>query len=163
MSELVDAVVLAARNESLDRKFGIGDLARLAELAVQGAPPANLHARFYLLDSRCAIDGRVTATLYATCQRCLRPMTLSVDDRFHVVVVRSEDEMNELPSEQDSIIANAEHFDLAWLTEEQLILATPLVPLHDPAECGIVQSEEKPKQANTERPFAQLRELMKKQ
>lgn len=163
MSELVDAVVLAARNESLERQFEIRNLERIAELAVQDAPPANLHARFYLLNTRCAIEGRVTATLHAVCQRCMRPMTISVDDRFHIVVVRSEEEMNELPDEQDSIVANVEHFDLAWLMEEQLILATPLVPLHESADCGAAPILKESVSANTERPFAQLRELMKRQ
>ncbi|HYM36454.1 MAG TPA: YceD family protein [Steroidobacteraceae bacterium] len=161
----VDALVLAARNEELSRSFRIGDMPRLAENSTDNDSQASLHASFHLIDGRCGVAGQVTAKLRATCQRCLRPTEIAVDDRFHVVVVSSEEEMRELPDEQDSIVANAEHLDLVWMTEEQLLLAMPLVPLHAKIEeCGLQAEQEAPVQiAEKQTPFANLRELMSKQ
>jgi uncharacterized protein len=163
-SEIVDAKVLAARNAEVSNHFRIADLPRLAELAVQPDAKAHLKVRFHWVDGRCGVAGHVTATLRATCQRCLRPTEVAIDDRFHVVLVSSEAEMSELPETQDSAIIDAAHLDLAWLTEEQLLLAMPLVPLHPGGDCGteieqaIAASEDQP-----QTPFAQLRELMKDQ
>jgi len=144
-SEVVDALVLASRNEALARSFRVSELSRLAEFSANSESIARLQARFHLVDGRCGVAGQVTATLRAVCQRCLQPLNVIVDDQFHLVVVRSEKEMNELPEAQDSVIANAEQLDLQWLAEEQLLLAVPLVPLHSATEeCGAVSREEIP-------------------
>ena len=61
-------------------------------------------------------------------------------------------------------IANAEQLDLKWLTEEQLLLAVPLVPLHaDAEECeSAVRDQDSIPLDKRNTPFAQLRELLKK-
>jgi len=174
--EVVDAMVLAARGENLTHSFPLSELLRLAEqskgpelasgaeLSTGTGSQAHLHARFHVVDGRCAVAGQVTASLHAICQRCLQPMRLAVEDRFHVVLVRSEAEMSELPEAQDSVIANAEQLDLKWLTEEQLLLAVPLVPLHaDAEECeSAVRDQDSIPVDKRNTPFAQLRELLKK-
>ena len=72
--------------------------------------------------------------------------------------------MRELPESQDSVIANAEHLDLAWLTEEQVLLAMPLVPLHSStAQCIPRDDADTKPSLRGETPFARLRELMNKQ
>ncbi len=163
-SQIVDAMVLAARDASLSLRFRIVDLPRLADLIANPDSAAELQARFHWVDGRCGIVGHVTATLRTTCQRCLLPTDLEVDDRFHVVLVNSEAEMNELSDAQDPMIADAAHLDLAWLTEEQLLLAMPLVPLHADGGCRL---QAKPATAtgkqDKQMPFAHLRELIKKQ
>jgi uncharacterized protein len=164
MSEFVDAMALAARDGEITQRFRIAELPRLRELAVEDDSKASLHAQFHAVVGRCGIAGKVTATVRAVCQRCLKPVDLDIDDRFHVMVVASEKEMSLLSESQDSVIADAEHLDLGWLTEEQLLLAMPLVPLHaNEDECR--PRAEPTSYADSERqtPFAQLRELMKKQ
>jgi uncharacterized protein len=163
-TEIVDATVLAARDATLAERFRLADLPRLMDLIASPDSEADLQARFHWVDGRCGIAGQVTATLRAICQRCLLPTPIEVDDRFHVVLVKSEAEMNELPDTQDSMIADAAHLDLAWLTEEQLLLAMPLVPLHADGKCGSqFEPQTTDETPDKQTPFAQLRELMKKQ
>jgi uncharacterized protein len=130
-----------------------------------------LAARFHLVDSKAAVAGRVTATLRLTCQRCLQPMNVSIDDEFHVVIAASEVELSQLPESQDAVIADATRLDLGWLIEEQLLLARPLAPMHErAAECRRTQAkapapkrvsaEEEAEDQETQRPFAGLRDLM---
>jgi len=156
---------LAAREAEIEHEFRVADLSRLKEQSADA--PATLQARFHRLDGRCAVAGRVNATLRLICQRCLQPTDLVVEDEFHVVLVGSEAEMSELPDAQDSAIADATRLDLAWLIEEQLLLAMPLVPLHaNVDDCDApVQSAPHTHMAptaNRQRPFADLRELLKK-
>ena len=129
-TDCVDALPLAARGATLDREFRFADLSRLSDLAVDEQARAHLTARFHLIEARVGIAGRVTAKLRLVCQRCLGPVDASVDDEFHVVLVPSEDEMDQLPEQQDAMIADATRLELAWLLEEQLLLAMPLVSLH---------------------------------
>jgi uncharacterized protein len=155
--------MLAARDAKVAQRFRIVDLPRLADSIVSPDSTADIAAQFHLIDGRCGITGQVTATLRMTCQRCLRPTDICVDDRFHVVLVESEAEMDELPDSQDSLIADAAQLNLAWLAEEQLLLAMPLVPLHA-ENCGVqIEPSIGPDVEEKQTPFAQLRELMKKQ
>ena len=172
-TECVDAMPLAARGATLNREFRLADLARLADWAMDEQARAHLTARFHLIEKRVGVAGRVTANLRLVCQRCLAPVETPVDDEFHVVLVSSENEMDQLPEQQDSMIANAAQLELGWLLEEQLLLAMPLVPLHAKlAECAQIASNvetnevkqrDTPQSAaslDTQRPFADLRELL---
>jgi uncharacterized protein len=164
---------LAARGATLDRDFRLADLSRLSDWAVDQQARAHLTARFHLIESRVGIAGRVTANLRLVCQRCLAPVETPVDDEFHVVLVSSENEMDQLPEQQDAMIANATQLELGWLLEEQLLLAMPLVPLHaNSTECvqdstnveasDLLKSGELQSAGSleTQRPFADLRELL---
>ena len=102
--DVVDAMVLAARDASIDQRFTLSGLQRLAEMIAQPNAVAELKARFHWVDGRCGIAGEVSARLRTTCQRCLQPFELDVADQFHVVLVKSEAEMNELPDAQDSMV-----------------------------------------------------------
>jgi uncharacterized protein len=164
---------LAARGATLDREFRLAELSRLAGWAVDEQARAHLTARFHLIEKRVGVAGRVTANLRLVCQRCLAPVETPVDDEFHVVLVSSENEMDQLPEQQDAVIANATQLELGWLLEEQLLLAMPLVPLHAKlTECvqgassveanelierNALQSEAS---LETQRPFADLREML---
>jgi uncharacterized protein len=107
--------------------------------------------------------------LQLVCQRCLSPVQVPVDDEFHVVLIGSEDEMDQLPEQQDAIVADAARLELGWLVEEQLLLAMPLVPTHaNSSECLQSKAEVTaiaPRIAadavdEPQRPFANLRSLL---
>jgi uncharacterized protein len=173
-ADIVDATLLAARGATVDRDVRLADLPRLAEFAVDDRAVAHLKTQFHFADKRVAIAGKAQAELQLKCQRCLGPVIVPVNDDFHVVLIRSEEEMDQLPEQQDAVVAEAARLNVVWLLEEQLLLAMPLVPTHSSADqCldadSVVEHE---KEANvsessaesaidTQRPFASLRELLK--
>jgi uncharacterized protein len=174
VADTVDAMLLAARGATEVREFRVSELPRLSDLAVDEHAQARLSARFHLVDARVGIVGRATANLKLVCQRCLGPVQVPVDDEFHVVLVASEGEIDQLPEAQDAVIADAIRLELSWLLEEQLLLALPLVPAHATSgECAQSRAvsksdsaaDEEPdapegEPAETQRPFANLRELL---
>ncbi|MBC7982940.1 MAG: DUF177 domain-containing protein [Candidatus Obscuribacterales bacterium] len=167
----VDAMSLAARGGEVQQTFAVVDLPRVRDQAVDNSAVAKLRVKFQKVDDRVLIDGEVAAALRLRCQRCLLPVVVSLQDAFNVVIVASESELEQILTEQDAIVAEATRLDLAWLTEEQLLLAVPLVVLHEnSSECAHEQpslseatigvaSEAK---GESQRPFADLRELLKK-
>jgi uncharacterized protein len=77
------------------------------------------------------LQGRARVPL--VCQRCLGVMVelLQIDQRLRFV--RSEDEAARLDEESDEdVLSLPARLDLAALCEDELILALPLVPKHDP-------------------------------
>jgi uncharacterized metal-binding protein YceD (DUF177 family) len=73
------------------------------------------------------------------------------------------------------VVANVSRLDLRWLAEEQVLLALPLVPMHENADCAenvalsdvdAPDSDELAADADEEvrqQPFRNLRDLMRKQ
>lgn len=84
------------------------------------------------------------------CQRCLQPLTLTLQADRRLRFVRGEQEAARLDEEtEDDVLALEPRLDLAALIEDELILALPLVPRHDacpqplaaPAAADPVQAE----------------------
>jgi len=71
--------------------------------------------------------------LQMSCQRCLQPVTVELDVRPRLRFVRGEQQAETLDedSEDEDVLALTATLDLQALTEDELILALPLVPRHD--------------------------------
>ena len=77
------------------------------------------------------------------------------------------------------MVVKASRLDLGWLAEEQALLALPLVPMHENEDCGaaeasgeIASTQEREADAEnaddangatTQKPFQNLRDLLRKQ
>jgi uncharacterized metal-binding protein YceD (DUF177 family) len=61
-------------------------------------------------------------------------------------------------------VVDPSRVDLQWLMEEQVLLALPLVPMHEPGQCGgeIAASLEAEVDAETrQKPFGNLRDMLR--
>lgn len=104
------------------------------------------------------------APVVLQCQRCLQPLTheLRIDRRFRFVA--NEDEAERLDEQiDDDVLVLEPRFDLMALLEDELLLALPLVPRHEPdcpepldAPAGEPADEAEPERPN---PFAALAAL----
>jgi uncharacterized protein len=71
--------------------------------------------------------------LQMSCQRCLQPVTVELDVQSRLRFVRGEQQAETLDedSEDEDVLALTPALDLQALTEDELILALPLVPRHE--------------------------------
>jgi len=150
--------------ETEARYAGSLRLARMARLR-ESLREAEGEARFTLafsrdLEGRGLVQGQIQARLILTCQRCLEALDLPVQAPLALALVTGLDEARLLPEDLDPLVVTGESLPLADLIEDELLLALPLIPMHDPGACpqargqeeeeGAHQSEEAP------RPFAIL-------
>jgi uncharacterized protein len=104
----------------------------------------------------------LTGELKLICQRCLQPLTLAVDSRTRVVLVESEEQSREVPEEFETALAPGGLTTVAALVAEELLLSLPIVPLHEtPCAPAVLAALEVDPEAETQRPFKDLRELLK--
>ena len=145
----------------------VGDLPRLREYRDSQDQPVRVKLAFGRDDDgRGRVQGRVETTLILVCQRCLEPVHHPVAADVDLVLVWSEGQAKALPTHLDPLLVTEERVSLAELVEEELLLALPLVALHDecprPASTG---SEPEPEddpddtQTNSDNPFAVLAQL----
>jgi uncharacterized protein len=75
---------------------------------------------------------KIDATVPLTCQRCLGPVdvALAVDRAFRFVADEETAAAQDDDCEED-LLAISHDFDLAGLVEDEMLMALPLVPMHE--------------------------------
>jgi len=99
------------------------------------------------------------------CQRCLEPVKQALDLVFRLGLVQDEAAIAALPEHYEALLVTGEPARVADIVSDEVLLALPLVPLHEnDSRCQSVLKEYQP-QADEPResPFAILEELKQKQ
>jgi uncharacterized protein len=169
---IVDAEVCARAGSTIARRFSAADLPRVSEAGGREGSSIEANFQFAHFEGRPAVSGELRGVAVLTCQRCMQPVSIDVDDTFQVLVV--DEERSDEPGGYEPVVANASRLDLRWLAEEQVLLALPLVPMHENEDCaaGVVassseaeapESDEPADEEVRQQPFRNLRDLMRKQ
>ena len=163
---IVDADVCARSGAIIERTYADADLPRLAEAGGRAGSQITARFEFSLFDALPAIDGELTGVFAATCQRCMKPVSVPLHERFQIVVVAQE--RDDEPGGYEPVVADASRLDLRWLAEEQALLAAPLVPMHESTTCAERAGEAATERAGEEeegirqKPFQNLRDMLGK-
>jgi uncharacterized protein len=165
-SKLRDVRKLSDARAILDLDIPVAELPGLPVELIAGGGPLHVHVQFgreqgYML-AQLALRGE----LELVCQRCMGPMSWRVDASSPVLLIESESEAEGAPVEWETYLAADGRLSLGALAAEELLLAFPIVPLHEKVnDCGAaVRKAVKTASATDEqvmvRPFADLRALL---
>lgn len=167
----IDVRKLTQQQGQVKGVTALSNLPRLAEFASDKTEqPVEVLLDFFRdEEGRQCIRGQVSAQLVVTCQRCLKPMVQVVASNIDLVIVRSDDENRSLSSEQDGWQVSDDQIELATLLEDEILLAMPIVALHDDCQPQVVRDapivDVASSSANERKvtPFSVLAELKKHQ
>ena len=114
------------------------------------------------LQARRDAHARIGLTLWLEgelvmqCQRCLGDMSYPLSHRWELSVVRAEADLPELGDEDEEVdcIVVPQALDVVALVVEELLLALPMMPRHEGAECHGSEGGTEGERAS---PFAVLR------
>ena len=159
---------LATAEADIDFTVSLAELPRLrAQLAsVAGEVHGRVHFRRQTGIPVGELEMSGTARLI--CQRCLEEMELAIEAQTQVGLIATEADMARVPEELEPVLAPDGRISVAELVEEELLLTLPIVPLHaDAADGTCVVAPEAPlatdgREVETQKPFAQLAELLKR-
>lgn len=156
----VDAPKWADRAAVIDQAYPLAAFPRLGESVVAPAGDIHVNCRFYRdAQHLIVLEGRMTARLPLQCQRCLEPVQTDVVAEFSLFLLRDEDAADRLADDADYLLQDEEgRIALADALEDELILALPLVPLHDDCHAQMPAQDEQvvPASAPRENPFQVL-------
>jgi uncharacterized protein len=163
----LDVQAFAHAGARLEGAWPAVELTRFAEAGGEHWPAV----RFALQGEEVAVLGgapeiwlklQVSAEAEAECQRCLQAVKLPLQLDLRTRFVRREEEAAALDAEQDEdVLVLSRRFDLREWVEDELLLALPIVPMHEhcpeplPVPAEPVEAEEVP----AEHPFAALAAL----
>jgi uncharacterized protein len=105
-----------------------------------------------------SIVGSIGTSLPLICQRCMLPMQYQLSGIINMAIVSNDAEAEELPAEFEPYIDSGVPVKLQDFIEDELLLAMPLVSLHEAQECPAA-NKFKHKQTARENPFAELKNL----
>lgn len=170
--KLRDVRKLADTRAAFEFEVPVASLPGLPSDLGAGNGQVQVQVRFGREQGFAIADVVLSATLQVTCQRCMAPMPLTVRAHSPVLVVESEREAEEAPAGWETFLAPEGRMSLEALAAEELMLALPIVPLHDVgAGCNAAESvagatHHAPSAAEeavaTARPFADLKTLLER-
>jgi len=168
--DLLDAGLLAAQRMTLERDYALAGFVRLADSLARPDGGVQVRFRFHAAGAFPAMEGVVRFKPWLVCQRCLQVFEAELESPVRVAFVGRDAEAGRVPEEYDAVTAPGGRIDLVDLVEDELLLALPLVPMHAAhAACAPVrgsrplpQAAEPPPAGRTQRPFGDLRALMKR-
>ncbi|MEY1661847.1 YceD family protein [Isoalcanivorax beigongshangi] len=156
---------LADQGGSLSGETTVSELPRLNGITLSPGEPVRYDLRFARQDEESLriVEGTITATLSMTCQRCLDAVAYPVQARVCLALVFSEDDIPALPERYDPWLITDERMSPVPLLEEELLLALPLVAMHEQCPTDLpdvlVTEDEAPAATKAENPFAILASL----
>ena len=109
-------------------------------------------------NNRVIVTGEITAPVEAKCQRCLEWMPLELGISLRVAVSPSADERGSW--ELDCIIAPDWKLQVTELIEDEILLASPMIPTHEKEFCQALPSGTWEGDESRYKPFEQLANLI---
>ncbi len=167
LPDRLDSMQLAEEAKVLEREYALADLPRLKDVLAE--PVGVVHARYAFGKSpagRASAQVSVQATPRLICQRCLQGFEFPVSAETEVEFAQSEsDAVEDLAREP--FVAEGGMVSLRELAEEELLLALPIAAACAiPETCGraplIGGADDEDEAAELRRPFADLRNLLKR-
>ena len=140
--------------------IALKDLTRLTSMLK--SDQSEISVRFKISGSdydSSAVKGQLEAELAIECQRCLKPVELTVDLDFELLIDAADDVVRD--SGLDTVYSEDGTIDIFEIIEDELILGLPLVALHEGGSCNEYWhvSEDVPEVAERENPFLVLEKL----
>lgn len=159
LPDYADPWLLCDQSRSFDGRVELTRMTRLAPLLATTDGEAAFVLAFSRDKKRRAIvQGRVSSSLSLPCQRCLEPVVVEVDSEFALALVGGSQEADLTPEELNPIVVEGNELILLDLLEDELMLALPVAPMHDIAECGVnlEQINQLPEGFETESPVVEV-------
>lgn len=159
---------LARRGEVLAGEFSVSDLGR-SGVAGEGQLSAEIRGEMDV-DGAAWLRVRVRGEVDATCQRCLDPVTVMIDQSTDLRIAFRGGQLASTTPEEEVLLDDTESpLETLDLIEDEVILALPIAPRHAPGACspdggtkvGKVEVGPAVDQERQDHPFALLRSLKK--
>lgn len=147
----------------LEGTLKLSGMSRLQQSLLSDKGEVNVQLEFGRgQDKRAYVRGHFTTDLVMQCQRCMGKMTYHLDTDTALHLVRADAEIEE---DTESVEITDGQLLLHEFIEDELILALPVVPMHESAsECEqsqmLLKYMEQPADSEQkENPFAVLKQL----
>ncbi|WP_371372442.1 23S rRNA accumulation protein YceD [Thalassotalea aquiviva] len=134
----IDPYKSAQRRLVCDGFFESVGLKRLLDESEKAHEHVNVIMKFEVDEQGLVlITGEASTSVSLICQRCNHSYEQELAVKFAFSPVKNEEDAEHLPSDYDAIELDENgEVNLRDLVEDELILALPLIPKHEPSDCS---------------------------
>ncbi|WP_199608793.1 23S rRNA accumulation protein YceD [Flocculibacter collagenilyticus] len=163
----IDPVRAAQKRLSYDGIVPVQELSRLSELFVEADGDIKVKVNCNIDEQGLVvISGEASYSGNVLCQRCNEKMKQDLATNFFYTPLTQRTEEEQIPEEYETFaLDDAGEMMLRQVIEDELIIALPIVPMHDPESCayqGTMSWGKLPEAAEKPNPFDVLKELKRK-
>ena len=127
---------LADRGAVLEGSWPVGRFERVCEQLVNDSGEVHVRLEFGRDEQRIiTMRGSLDVEVQMICQRCLEAAPVVVHGEFIYAIFREDGTPENLPRGYDALEVGDDPLELHDLVEDELLLALPIVPVHDPEQC----------------------------
>jgi len=149
------------RQSAFSGSIPLVDMPRLTSLIMSDNTSVDVDFEFTRgVYNHDAIRGQYKVGLTTQCQRCLEPMVLEIDQSFELLIDASDEDVEAF--QVDTVFTEDGYLNLCEVIEDELILALPLIMMHDNDGCNPYLKEhvdDAPPAQERPNPFAVLASL----
>lgn len=132
----VDPRKLVEREVTLEGVLPLASMPRVCEQLTSSEGNVRAKFSFFRDEQKLSVmHVEVDAQVSMVCQRCLEPATFQVVGESDFAILWEGKSAEGLPKGYDALEVGEEPLDLPPLVEDELLLALPIVPAHDPEKC----------------------------
>ena len=128
------------QNGRFEGEIALSELKRLGELVQFEEPDSadrKVTVSFEFVRNEFDIPmlvGHLQASLDLECQRCLKPIRTPMELDFRLMIDASDEMVRQ--SSLDTLYSDEGYIDITEVVEDELILAVPLVAMHEDTGCN---------------------------
>lgn len=132
MPGFVDPYRMAKNKQTMQGSIPVARMLRATKLLASDSGELTYSLLFDAdNDGCCYIAGELHGALMMRCQRCLQTFLKEIKCSFKVSPVLNDAEAKELASDYEPVIVEDDKLEPASLIEDELILALPIVVMHE--------------------------------
>lgn len=140
LPKTIDPRKLARQGMQFEGSLALNRFSRLVDILADDQGEVMAWLRFYLdEDQQVVLEGSLDAACQMVCQRCLDVAGIPVHADIRLMAVWTDEQAKALPSGYEPLFLQEEPIELVPLLEEELLLALPLIPFHQPEQCAVQQ------------------------
>jgi uncharacterized protein len=129
----LDGLQLARGHGEVSGAIGIADLPRLAAMGCDAAALAYSVRGGQSGGGHPSLTIEIGGELRLVCQRCLGPLAFPVAAKSELELAATPHDVEAAADDVDRVVAS-KSMDVAALVEDEVILALPMVPMHERCE-----------------------------
>ncbi|MCS5592687.1 MAG: YceD family protein [Gammaproteobacteria bacterium] len=140
-------------------EYQIKDFPELEKIANNKTDRVKVSLSFSFENDRTpCIGGLISLGIALSCQRCLEDIILNLSVDFNLGFVRNENQGAGLDPRFELYVTEDEELSTIGLISDEVLLAIPMVPLHD-YDCATYKEIEQVVKQKKQNPFAILKNI----
>ena len=169
LPEYLDLIQKAKLGAEIKGQWPINKLDRLTDQLAGDDGQLSAELTLGKQDKVYFMKGSVSVTFQVICQRCLQVMDLPLSAEINLALITDQRQEEKLPEDVEPLLVEEGKVCLPDILQDELLLAMPLVPMHN-ADCSEYlqqQAQRKVEEADQEKPekdkqnpFSVLKDLL---